>query len=208
MTGASVSGLVLFAISMTGTPGPNIVMLTASGAKFGFRRTLPHMAGVSVGFPLMVFSVGLGLGQILTLNPELRRIVQYLGMAYMLWLALRLAIAHRVAPSDKTQFGTAHRRVSPLTFFEALLFQWVNPKAWVTAAAAVGTFAGVTSGVWRSDIEISAVFLLVTLPIVVSWAGVGSRVGAFLRTEGQLRCFNIAMTSLLVASMATLLWKP
>lgn len=202
-----MSGLVLFAISMTGTPGPNIVMLTASGATFGFRRTLPHIAGVSVGFPLMVFSVGLGLGQILTINPELRRIVQYLGMAYMLWLALRMATAHRVTSGDQTQ-GTKNRRASPLTFFEALLFQWINPKAWVTAAAAVGTFAGLEPGVWRSAIEISAVFLIITLPIVVSWAGVGSRIGSFLRTEWRLRCFNVAMASLLVASMATLLWKP
>lgn len=208
MTGASMSGLVLFAISMTGTPGPNIVMLTASGATFGFRRTLPHMAGVSVGFPLMVFSVGLGLGQILTVNPELRRIVQYLGMAYMLWLALRLATAHRVPSGDTARGGKTNRRASPLTFFEALVFQWINPKAWVTAAAAVGTFAGLEPGVWSSAVEISAIFLIITLPIVVSWAGLGSRIGSFLRTEWQLRCFNIAMAGLLVASMATLLWKP
>lgn len=200
---STLPGLALFALSMTGTPGPNNVMLTSSGAVFGFRRTLPHIFGISVGFPLMILSVGLGLGSVLTTDPQLHRGLKYLGMAYMLWLAFRIATAKRTG--EATSSG---RQSRPLTFIEALLFQWVNPKAWITAVAAIGTFAGLGHDVWRPAAETAVIFMVVTLPIVSLWAGLGTRIGAALRTDLQFRSFNAGMASLLLASLIMLLWAP
>lgn len=217
MSAATLPGLVLFAVSMTGTPGPNIVMLTSSGANFGFRRTMPHMAGVSLGFPIVVLATGLGLGSVLAAAPELHVVLQYLGMAYLLWLAFRIATARRApvpaagavpAAEPSAMPGRRRQRSRPFSFIEALLFQWVNPKAWVTAVAAIGTFAGLAPGIWRPAVEIATVFLVITLPIVVAWAGLGTRIGAMLRTELQFRCFNVAMATLLVLSLGTLLQHP
>lgn len=198
---STLPGLVLFAISMSGTPGPNIVMVTASGANFGFRRTVPHMLGISVGFPVMVLLIGLGLGSVLIAEPSIHRAFRWIGMAYMLWLAFRIATARRPTAERPA------RRSRPLTFIEAALFQWVNPKAWVIAAAAIGTFVGLGDHLWVQSGVIALVFLLVTLPIVLFWVGVGTGVGTVLRSDRQFRVFNLGMAGLLVLAVVSLFFE-
>lgn len=107
------------AVSMTWTPGANNVMLTASGANFGWRRTVPHAIGVAVGFPVMLFLIAMGLGKVFAAEPGLARLVGWLGLAVMVWFAWRIAMA------DASGSGA---RARPLRFIEAVGFQWLNPK--------------------------------------------------------------------------------
>ncbi|MCU4158860.1 LysE family translocator [Acidiphilium sp. AL] len=197
----ALPGLVLFAVAMSGTPGPNNVMVTASGATFGLRRTMPHVLGISVGFPVMILMIGLGLGPVLIANPAVHRGFKWLGIAYMVWLAARIATARR--PDAKG----ANRRSRPLSFLEAALFQWVNPKAWVIAAAAMSTFVSLADNLWVQTGMIVIVFLLVTLPVVSAWAGIGSGIGSVLRSDRQFRAFNLAMAALLVLSIVSLFFE-
>ena len=194
-------GLVLFALSMSATPGPNNVMVTSSGATYGFRRTLPHVLGISVGFPVMVLLVGLGLGSVFVAYPVVHKALKIVGVAYMLWLAARIAMAGR------PEVNAANGRARPLTFFEAAAFQWVNPKAWIIAVAAVATYAGLAGNLWVETVMIAGVFMFVTLPAVSGWAMIGSGVGAVLSTDRQFRLFNGAMAALLVLSLIPMIWE-
>src|SRR3712207_1250882 len=117
--------LVSFAFVAAMTPGPNNIMLTASGVNFGFARTVPHMLGICAGFVALVLSVGIGVGAAFTTLPALQTVLKVIGAGYMLWLAWKVATA---APADSDE-----QRSSPLTFWQAVAFQWVNPKGWVMA---------------------------------------------------------------------------
>ena len=188
-----------FAVAMSATPGPNNAMVAASGASFGFRRTVPHMLGVAVGFPLMLVAVALGAGEALRTWPWLHAALKWVGAAFLLWLAWHIA---RIRP-EAAAVGRAERS-RPLTFLRAALFQWVNPKAWVIAASAVVTYT-TTGAVLAQTAALAALFLVVTLPTVALWTGVGVGAARVLRSPRALRRFNLAMAALLVASLASLL---
>lgn len=194
---AGLLGLLLFAIVMAATPGPNNVMVTASAARFGLRRTLPHIGGVGVGFAIMLLLTGLGLGAVFVAVPLLRRVLALASMLWMLWLAW--VIARSAAPGEAGASAAAR----PFTFLQAALFQWVNPKAWMIAVTVVATRA--TGGpVWLSALVIALVFLCVTLPIVGTWAAAGHALGRYLAGP-WFRAFNIAMAILLVVSLLPLI---
>jgi threonine/homoserine/homoserine lactone efflux protein len=194
---AGFVGLVLFAVAMAATPGPNNVMVTASAARFGLRRTLPHIAGVTIGFAIMLLLTGLGLGAVFAAVPVLRRVLALASIAWMLFLAWAIA---RSAPPGEAGESTAGR---PFTFLQAALFQWVNPKAWMVGVTVVATRA--TFGpVWVSALVIALVFLVVTLPVVGTWAAAGHALGRYLAGP-WFRAFNIAMAVLLVASLLPLI---
>ena len=193
---AGFAGLLLFALVMSATPGPNNVMVTASAARFGLRRTVPHIGGVAVGFSIMLLLVGLGLGAVFIAAPVLRRVLALASMVWMLWLAW--AIARSAAPSEDT--AAAAR---PFTFVQAALFQWVNPKAWMIAITVVATHA-LSGRVWLSALIIALVFLGVTLPVVGSWAAAGHALGRYLAGR-RYRVFSVAMAVLLVVSLLPLI---
>ena len=125
-----LSALLVFCFVSSITPGPNNFMLLASGVNFGFRRSLPHLAGVAIGFLWLILAVGFGLGTLLTLFPPLHLGLKIAGGAYLLYLAWKIASARTLSDGK-----TAAAR--PMTFFQAVLFQWVNPKAWVMAVTAM-----------------------------------------------------------------------
>ncbi len=194
---AGFVGLLLFAIVMAATPGPNNVMVTASAARFGLRRTVPHIGGVGVGFAIMLLLTGLGLGAVFVAVPILRRVLALASMLWMLWLAW--VIARSAGPGEVGESASAR----PFTFLQAALFQWVNPKAWMVAVTVVATRA--TGGpVWVSAVVIALVFLFVTLPVVGTWAAAGHALGRYL-TGPWFRVFNVAMAILLVASLLPLI---
>ena len=118
--------LVVFAAVMAFTPGPNNVMVLSSGLTYGFRRTLPHIAGIAIGVSFMVAAMGLGLETIFIAYPVLQTILKYAGIAYLIYLAFGIAMSSSVAPGQDSQRG-------PMTFWTAALFQWVNVKGWVMA---------------------------------------------------------------------------
>lgn len=194
---AALAPFILFAFTATFTPGPNNVMLMASGANYGFRATLPHMAGISVGFPFMVMAVGLGLGVVFQRQPILHEALRWIGGAYLLWFAWRIATA--------TGPGEAAARGRPFSFFEAAGFQWVNPKAWMMAisAFAVYSVADGESPVAEALI-FGAVFAAVSVPSVSVWALFGSAIGRLLKSTRARHLFNAAMATLLAASVALL----
>jgi threonine/homoserine/homoserine lactone efflux protein len=188
--------LVTFAVATSVTPGPNNVMITASGANFGFARSIPHMLGVGIGFMVMIVGVGLGLGQAFERVPMLHEILRYGGAAYLLYLAWRIATA---APAAAEARPSSSR---PLSFVQAALFQWVNPKGWMMAVGALSTYTTVGGDFVFETIAIALVFGAIGLPSVALWALLGVGVGRLLQAPGALRAFNVTMALLLVASLA------
>ena len=183
--------LLGFAFVTSVTPGPNNMMLLASGVNFGFRRTVPHMLGISAGHSLMVFLVGLGLAEAFTAWPSAMLLLKGASVAYMLWLAWK--IAHAGAP------GEGNAKPQPMTFLQAAAFQWVNPKAWAMALGAVAAYVTEPSvGVCAA---VAGTFALVNLPSVSVWAGAGQAVRRWLEVPGRLRVFNWGMAGLLVLSL-------
>ncbi|PBQ13933.1 lysine transporter LysE [Pseudomonas congelans] len=183
----------LFAFVTSITPGPNNMMLLASGVNFGFSRTLPHMLGISVGFFVLVLAVGFGLGNVFKAWPVLYTILRYVGAAYLLYLAWKIATSGPASDNVDSQD-------KPLSFMSAALFQWVNPKAWIMAIGAISTYTPM-QGYFYNVVVISAVFALINLPSVGVWAGFGSLLRNVLRDPLGLRIFNGVMAALLVASL-------
>ena len=124
MSHSLLIAFVMFATVMFFTPGPNNIMLLSSGLTYGFRRTLPHVAGITIGFAFMVGAVGLGLGTIFISYPVLQTILKYAGAAYLIWLAAAIAMSGPVTPGQDNARG-------PMTFWGAAMFQWINAKGWV-----------------------------------------------------------------------------
>jgi len=176
------------------TPGPNNLMLMTSGVNFGFRRTLPHLMGVVLGFSLMVALIGLGLDAIFTRFPAVLPAMRDLGAAYMLWLAWKIA---RSGPVRDGQRGGA-----PLGFFGAAAFQWVNPKGWVMALSALTAYA-VVDDYARNVAIIALAYLLIGLPSSGAWALLGSSMRRALADPRIARPFNWTMAALLAASIVT-----
>jgi threonine/homoserine/homoserine lactone efflux protein len=178
------------------TPGPNNAMLAASGATFGFRRTLPHMQGVAWGFPLMLFAVALGLGEVFRLYPVLHEVLRWGGAALLLWVAWRIATA--------ASAEGAAARARPFTFWQAAGFQWINPKAWVMCAGIVAQF--VTGQDTLRDATICAVVAgLVGLTSATGWAAFGAALADWLRAPGRLQVFNAAMAGTIVLGVVWLI---
>jgi threonine/homoserine/homoserine lactone efflux protein len=196
MTWETLSALALFAFVTSVTPGPNNLMLMASGANFGFRRTIPHMLGVALGFVLMAFVVGVGLAGLFVAYPVAVTVLEVASVVYMLWLAWK--IAHAAAPGERETSGT------PITFLQAAAFQWVNPKAWAMALTAVTVYAPERS-LWAVAL-VAAVFGAINLPSVSVWTVLGQQVRRVLTTGRRLVAFNWTMAVLLVASLAPVLW--
>ncbi len=186
-----------FAVSMSATPGPNNTMVAASGANWGFRRTVPHMLGVATGFALMLLVVALGAGEALRGRPWVHEVLRWVGVAYLLWLAWRIATAR---PGTDTTGGAKGK---PFSAVQAALFQWVNPKAWVIAIGAVVTYTTASGGALLGQVVLLAgMFLVVALPALAFWTMVGVGAARLLQTPDALRWFNRAMAALLVASLA------
>lgn len=194
--------LLAFALVSTVTPGPNNAMLVASGANFGFRRSLPHMAGITVGFPLMIGLVGLGLMQVLDAYPLVDRGLRILSVAYLVWLAWKIATAAPRLPDVPETAGV------PLTFLQAAGFQWINPKAWTMATYAIVQFATTEDGT-RSGAAVTSVvlaFALVSVPSVTAWTALGQQMRRFLTSAARLRAFNWIMAALLVLTLYPVLF--
>ena len=192
----TLPALALFAFVTSVTPGPNNLMLMASGANFGFRRTVPHMLGVSLGFVLMAFLVGLGLAGLFQTYPVAQTALEVVSVVYMLWLAWK--IAHSAAPKDRQAGGT------PMTFLQAAAFQWVNPKAWAMALTAVTVYAPDRS-LWAVAL-VAVIFGAINLPSVSLWTLIGQQLRRVLTNTRRLTIFNWTMAGLLILSLAPVLW--
>ncbi|MEC9432434.1 MAG: LysE family translocator [Pseudomonadota bacterium] len=192
----TVAAIAAMAFAGTWSPGPNNALLSASGARFGFRATLPHARGVALGFPAMLFALALGMGAVFRQSELLRETLRWGGAALLVWLAWRTA----TAPAP----GKGGGRARPFTFLEAAAFQWINPKAWIMALAVISQFAD-GSAPLRDAGVIAAVYAVSGLGSSHSWAGLGAAIGRFLGDGWRLRAFNLVMAALLLAGVAALL---
>jgi len=188
--------ICLFALVTTGTPGPNNIMLTSSGANFGFRKTIPHMAGVNLGLISLHLLMGLGLGAIFIQFPMLQNILKVLGSAYLLWLAWKM-LGNSVAATRNTP--------QPLTMLQAASFQYVNPKAWVMAIGANVSFSLAGDLYWVSVVAIIGAYFLVGPCTNTSWVMFGKAIGRYLSSPQRLKAFNIIM-AVLTTSCVWFIW--
>lgn len=191
MTLDALFALVAFAFVTSVTPGPNNMMLLASGVNFGFRSTVPHMLGIGLGHALMVFLVGLGLAGLFDSFPVLHSVLKVVSVGYMLWLAWKIATS--AAPEGGEAKG------KPFTFVQAAGFQWVNPKAWAMALGAVTVYA--PDRTVLTMLVVALVFCAVNLPSVSVWTLAGQGLRRWLTDPSRLRLFNGTMAGLLVLSL-------
>ena len=192
-------GLAGFAFVSSITPGPNNLMLMTSGINFGFRRTIPHMAGVGIGFTLMIVLIGLGVAELLKAVPGAFTVIRAASVAYLLFLAWKLAHAQTSAAD-----GEGATPSKPITFLQAALFQWVNPKAWAMALTAVSAYTSKSNPV-ASVLVVAVVFGLINLPCVSSWTVMGVKLRTLLADPEKLRWFNMGAALLLVATLYPML---
>src|SRR6202158_1149257 len=184
---------VVFATVMFFTPGPNNIMLLSSGLTYGFRRTLPHVAVITIGFAFMIGAVGPGLGTILITYPVLQTILKYAGVAYLVYLAAAIAMSGPAKPDQDNRPG-------PMTFWGAAMFQWINVKGWVMVIGTITAYAGIASFPWNIAIQTAISLVMGTLS-TLAWALFGSALRPVLTSPWVVRAFNIVMAALLLASL-------
>jgi threonine/homoserine/homoserine lactone efflux protein len=193
MSHSLLIALIAFGAVMAFTPGPNNIMVLSSGLTYGFRRTLPHIAGIAIGVSFMVAATGLGLGAVFITWPVLQTILKYAGIAYLLYLAYLIAMSGPIASGQDNQ-------AAPMTFWGAALFQWVNAKGWVMAIGIITAYSAVASFPWNIAVQAALMFVMGGLSSVV-WALFGSALRPVLTSPGAVPAFNIVMAVLLLASL-------
>src|ERR1051325_630725 len=191
---------VIFATVMFFTPGPNNIMLLSSGLTYGFRPTIPHIIGITIGFALMVGAVGLRLGTLFIAYPILSTILKYIGAAYLVYLAWHIGSAEPSAPEQDN-------RGRPLSFWGAAMFQWVNAKGWVMVIGTITAYAAIAAFPWNIAIQV-AISLLLGVVACSIWALFGSALRPVLTSRRAVRAFNIVMALLLLASLYPVLSEP
>ncbi|MDD7973629.1 LysE family translocator [Roseinatronobacter alkalisoli] len=189
--GISFVALAIYYWTMSITPGPNNVMLTVSGANFGFNRTIPHITGIGLGCSVQTFLLCLGLGAIFTLYPVIQEVLKWVGAAYLIYLSVKLIGA-------KVKNATVPQK--PLTMMEAALFQFINPKAWVKATTTATIFLPAGTSPIGAGIAIFTVCLAVNVVSASTWATFGVGIGRFLSNSRGLMIFNYSMAALLIGT--------
>ncbi|MEP2640707.1 LysE family translocator [Roseobacter sp.] len=191
MTLELLSALILFAFVSSATPGPNNLMLMASGANYGFARTIPHMLGISVGFGLMILLVGVGLVRVFDAYPVTYTALKIASVGYLSYLAWKIATAAQIRQTDA--------KGRPMNFIQAAAFQWVNPKAWAMALTALSVYAPTQTIAAFSGVAM--VFAVVNLPTITFWTMLGQQMARILTNTRRRTLFNWTMAALLVASL-------
>lgn len=184
--------LAWFSFVSSITPGPNNIMLLASGVNYGFYRTLPHMVGVVGGFGILLGCVGFGLGQLLTYFPFAYTVLKFTGAAYLIYLAYKIAVSGPINSEE-----TAGK---PMSFMQAVLFQWVNPKAWVMAITSMAVYTS-DQNYTVTVLIVVATFTAINLPCIAIWTGFGTSMRVFLSDPKKLRVFNYIMAGSLIISL-------
>jgi threonine/homoserine/homoserine lactone efflux protein len=201
MTIELFTALAAFAFVSSITPGPNNLMLMASGTNFGFARTVPHMFGVCIGFTIMVILVGVGLMNLFQAYPLSFTILRVLSVCYLLFLAWKIATAS--PPSEGSTDRDPSRK--PLTFLQAALFQWVNPKAWAMALTAISAYAP-ESGAFHGILLVAMILAAINLPSISTWVVLGTQLRRLMTEPLKLRIFNVVAALLLVGSLYPILF--
>lgn len=200
MSQSLLFAFVVFSTVMFFTPGPNNIMLMSSGLTYGFRPTLPHMAGVAIGFAFMVGAVGVGLGAVFFTYPVLQTILKYAGAAYLVYLAIAIAKSDPVKVASAELTAEKAERRGPMTFWGAALFQWINAKGWVMVIGTITAYAAIAAFPWNIAIQVTFSLILGTLSCT-TWTLFGTSLRPALKSPRAVRAFNMVMALLLLASL-------
>lgn len=185
--------IFIFALSTGITPGPNNIMLMTSGMNFGIKNSLPHIAGICIGFSVMVILIGLGFSIVFEKYPLLHEAIKVLGVFYLLYLSWLIANAAPDKLDDK--------KSKPFTFMQAALFQWINPKAWVVVTSAVSAYTVIDEAIYSQVFAMAFIFFLAAIIATFTWLFFGKGIKKILQSHKQQKVFNITMALLLVASI-------
>lgn len=185
--------IFIFGLSTGITPGPNNIMLMTSGMNFGIKKSIPHVLGICVGFPVMIILIGLGFSIVFETFPILHEVIKILGLGYLLYLSW--LIAH--ASPDKLE----SKESKPFTFLQAALFQWVNPKAWVVATSSISAYTTLEGNINIQVATIACAFFFAAIIATCTWLVFGKGIKQILQSAKQQKIFNISMALLLVASV-------
>jgi threonine/homoserine/homoserine lactone efflux protein len=189
---------LIFSLVAAITPGPSNVMITATGSAAGIVRGLPCVLGSAAGMASLMFTAALGLGQLILGHPEILRVMNWCGAAFLLWLAWKIANAGRVGETGAAQ---------PVGFFGAAFFQWVNPKGWLVSVAAAGTYLQADAGSQLLQAVVFAgLFFITALPSGFVWLVLGASMQGLLRDERSAKVFNTVMALALAASVVMIFW--
>jgi threonine/homoserine/homoserine lactone efflux protein len=189
-------GLFVFAGIAAFTPGPNNALLMSSGMNFGFRRSVPLICGVAVGFPLMIGLIGLGLGRVFEALPILYQVLKYAGAAYMLYLAWKIATAQPATADDKA--------ARPLSFIQMCVFQWINPKGWIMSITALSAYT-LSQSYYVGLATVVGTFVFMGITSALTWAGFGAALKSVMSDPRYFRIINVSLALLLVASLVPML---
>ena len=192
MTLATLVSFFMFALMAAITPGPNNIMLAASGANYGFRRTLPHIIGICFGFGCLVIAGGFGVGRFLETFPQFFSILKVLALLFLLYLVWKVGTASSPKLSPDSE---------PMRFHTAALFQWVNPKGVTVVISAIAAYLETASSIWQALPVMVIVFVLVTAISTCLWAFIGSAISDFLSNSHYRITFNVTMAIALLLSM-------
>ena len=184
--------IILFTISTSITPGPNNIILLNSGLNYGIIKTIPCYLGICLGFCFMVFIIGLGLGELFLQFPTFHQIIQIVGVCYLLFLALKIALIRKQTNKKVTK---------PLNFYQAVLFQWVNPKAWTMATGIISSYTNINDNIIQQVMIIVLIYLISVLPCTGLWLFCGSFLQKIITKPTHLKVFNISIATLLVISV-------
>ena len=197
---AMILSIATFTLSTVTTPGPNNIMLLSSGLTFGYKKTIPHMSGIAIGFPFMVILVGLGMGVVFQKFPIVLTILKVVGILYLFWMAYKIA-------NNKNSYDIETKKKSkPFTFFQSAMFQWVNPKAWIMATTSVSVFVSSNYDNFTQVLVIALLYFLSAIFSTNFWAFGGVVLKKIIKNETYLRFLNIAMAILLIGSVLPVLF--
>lgn len=198
-----IFAFVLLSIAMTFSPGPNNIMVLSSGVNYGFRKTLPHIWGIALGYPFMIFMTSLGIGALIYSYPVISTVLQWAGGMYMMYLAWQIANAQPMnskSSQNEKENITNENTSKPLSFLQAVLFQWVNPKAWVMILNILSIYLNPAESYLFQMSVIVSISIFFTFAAVAMWTLFGTLLKQFLSNSTYNRVFNIIMALLLVIS--------
>ena len=205
ITSQFLLAIALFCFASCATPGPNNLMLLTSGVNYGFKRTLPHMMGINFGFGVMVFLIGLGLAQMFQIYPALHGYMKWGSIAFMLYLSWKIATSS--APLESAS-DADKSKAKPLAWWQAALFQWINPKGWAMGLSAIAAYVPEANGSASLPhlILLALMFVFINIPVGMAWTLFGVRLRTWLANDKNRRAFNYVMALLLVLSLAPMIW--
>lgn len=196
-----LGSIITFTLSSSITPGPNNIMLLSSGLTFGYRKTFPHILGVTLGYPFMLIFIGLGMGIVLEQFPIVLNILKYVGITYLFWMAYKIA-------NNSSSFEVdANSTAKPFTFIQSALFQWVNPKAWIMGLTVISIYVTSSENGFMQILIISFIYGVSIIIGTSFWAIGGVYLKRFLKNAKSIKIFNIVLAVLLVASVLPVMFE-